>query len=160
MVIEIINPNEVEQMNIYVMYKAKKAFYEVIKKELEEELSWEEYVDFLRTNENVRMLIRDAIDAAYSKFESKSFDFENMEDINWQIEDAQLCQLYENNMGKKRIYKFMLETQTAYYHYLREKDKALKWSAFVNMIMQDSSKADVLKKAFLRGLTELEFSVD
>ena len=150
MIVEIFDSHKIEQLKNYVMYKAERLFFYTVNLEgLVNELSWDEYVDTLCASEESRKTIRRSISMAYINFRLKSFYFENMENINWKINGyEELCQLYKNNEGSKKVYRFMIKAQIAYYRYLRKKDKSLRWNTFLILIMNDNSKAEVLKKHF------------
>lgn len=156
MVIEIIQPEDVDKMVIYVSCSVQKAGYEWCKNN-QDNISWDEYVLLVRRMEKLRKLLRKMIREAILKY--KASDFDNMEDINWNIVDGEgFSAVYEGNRGRRIIYIFMLKAEIAFYNQLKKDDPSLTWDSFNHLILNNRELYERLKKGFLRGLTSLDFS--
>lgn len=156
MVIEILPPEDVDKMVIYVSCSVQKAGYAWCRN-TQDDISWDEYVLLVRRMEKLRKLLRKMIREAILSF--KAFDFDNMEDINWNIVEGEgFSALYEGNRGRRIIYIFMLKAEIAFYNQLKKDDPSLTWNSFNHLILNNRELYERLKKGFLRGLTLLDFS--
>lgn len=156
MVIEILPPEDVDKMVIYVSCSVQKASYEWCRN-IQDDISWDEYVLLVRKDEKLRKILRKMIRVAIRKF--SAFDFDNMENINWNIVEGEgFSALYEGNQGRRTLYWFMLKTERAFYNQLRKNDSSLTWDSFIHLIQDDRKQYERLKKGFLRGLVSLDFS--
>lgn len=156
MFVEIIPPDDVDKMVIYVSCGVQKAGYEWYKKN-QDDISWDEYVLIVQRTEKIRKILRKMIREAVLKF--KAFDFDNMEDINWNIVNGEgFSAVYEGNRGRRIIYLFMLKTERAFYNQLKKEEPSLIWDSFNQLILNNRTLYERLKKSFLRGLTSLDFN--
>ena len=154
--IAIIKPEDVDQMVLYVSCSAQKASYEWYKNN-QEDITWDEFVLLIRGTKKLRKILRIMIRKAILSF--KAFDFDNMEDINWKIDDGEgFSAIYENNRGRRIIYIFMLKAERAFYNQLKKENPSLTWDSFNQLVLNNTELCERLKKGFLRGLTLLDFS--
>lgn len=156
MVIEIIQPEDVDKMVSYVSYSVQKEGYKWCKNN-QDDISWDEYVLLVQKVEKLRKLLRKVIRKAILKF--KGFDFDDMKDINWNIVDGEgFSAVYEGNRGRRIIYIFMLKAEIAFYNQLKKDEPSLTWDSFNHLILNNRVLYERLKKGLLRGLVSLDFN--
>lgn len=156
-----LSKESVKSCGMYLMYRVQLALYEIFR-EAEPELDWEEFVQILCEQPEIRRTALDVAIQTVKDYPQEGFDFREREEAETEFADLSedeigISQLFSEREAEALTLLLMLRAEMAHHQMLRCGRKDYELRAYMKALRRDGALRETLNRGFRRSMETLNF---